>query len=257
VDLSAVAHELYGLPPNEFTAARNARASEARSAGQREFAESLKRLRKPSAGAAMANLLVRDQPQEIEHLIELGATLRDARNLDGDRIREATREKAEIVSELLRQAKIIAKRTGLSLSLSVEEELGATLDAAFSDLDSAHSLRKGCLTSALHYSGLGFGVATKGHGTAAQQRKRPSPKPSRSEGAETKAVHALEHAQNEVRKAQAELETATRAVRRAEADLQRLRLALTVATSRANSAAEKESGARKRLDLLRARPRHA
>jgi hypothetical protein len=248
MELSTVANELYGLPLNEFTAARNARASEARKAGDGDLAESLKGLRKPSTGAAAANLLVREQPQEIERLIELGANLRGARNLDGAQIRRATSEKAEAVRKLLRQAKSIGKRAGLTLSPSVAQELETTLDAAFSDPDSAQSLREGCLTTTLHYSGLGFGADETIQGSTARSRGSSRPQG----GPETaKAKHNLEQARIEAKQAASDVEKAQQAVKAAEAELARLRAALTVAQRRATRADEKASNARKNLDLPR------
>jgi hypothetical protein len=248
MELSTVANELYGLPLSEFTAARNARASEARKAGEQELAEALKRLRKPSTGASVANLLVREHPQEIERLIELGAKLRGARNLDGARIRRATSEKADTVRTLLRQAKSIGKRAGLPLSPSIEQELETTLDAAFSDPDSAQSLRDGCLTTTLHYSGLGFAADDSLRGSTAQSRWS-----SRAQGGpETaKAKHNLEQTRTEAKQAAADVEKAQQAVNAAEAELHRLRAALTVAQRRATRADEKASNVQKKLDRLR------
>ena len=118
----------------------------------------------------MANMLVRRQPREIEQLIELGETLRAARNLDGAQIRSATKQKQEIVTKLARQARSIATRLSQPVSQAAEIELEATLDAAFADLESAQSLRAGDLTTSLHYSGLGFGPATKADERAATSR---------------------------------------------------------------------------------------
>lgn len=62
---SSVADELYSLPRNEFTAARNAAAKQAREQGHRELAEQIGGLRRPSTAAWVANLLAREQPTEI------------------------------------------------------------------------------------------------------------------------------------------------------------------------------------------------
>jgi hypothetical protein len=76
VNLESATQELYGLTPTQFTAARNAKASEARKEGLPDVAASLKELRKPSTAAWLANLLVRERSKEIENLIELGDGLR-------------------------------------------------------------------------------------------------------------------------------------------------------------------------------------
>ena len=254
MELSKVAAELYGLPLKEFTAARDSKASEARRAGDRELAESVKRLRKPSTGAWIVNRLAREQPREIERLIELGTTLRLVKNLDGDQMRQATKEKAETVSKLLRQARTLAERTDLSFSQSIEMEVEGTLDAAFSDGDSASSLREGCLTTGLHYSGLGFG---EGKDAAASLRMtiRRNGDPLSSELA--KAKQSLEQARSRAELADSEVEKAEQRIRTAEADLKRLQAALTVATRQATKVHAKASSAQKKLDLLRGKQRRA
>ncbi|HEY6471671.1 MAG TPA: hypothetical protein VIY26_02180 [Acidimicrobiales bacterium] len=253
MDLATIAAELYALPPKEFTAARDARASEAQSAGDKDLAASLKQLRKPSIGAWMANMLVRRQPREIEQLIELGESLRTARNLDGAKIRAATKQKQEMVTKLARQARAIATRQSHPVSQAADIELEATLDAAFADPKSAQLLREGDLTTALHYSGLGFGPATKGDERA--PTSRGSARGGSSAGAAnaaqvSKAKRDVEQARRDAGRADAEVEKAQQAVTATEADLKRLRAALTVAVRQATKAHEHAAEAEKRLEHL-------
>ena len=133
MDLASVVDELYGLPPRQFTESRDARASEARAAGDRDLASSVKKLRKPSTGAWMANMLVRQQKAEIDRLIGLGEELRSARNPSGEQIRTASKAKTDSVTALLRQAEKIASRAGEPVSQAAQQDLEATLDAAFAD----------------------------------------------------------------------------------------------------------------------------
>jgi hypothetical protein len=251
VELTNLADELYGLSPQEFTAARDARASQAGKGGDKDLALAVKRLRKPSTGAWMANQLVREQPRAIERLIELGATLRSARNLEGTQIRRATKEKAESVTKLVRQARSIATQAGQPVSQSAEQELEATLDAAFSDEGSADALLEGRLTAALHYSGLGFGAGATVDRRAATARAS-SGSTRRGSGAEVaKAERNLEQAQRDAGRADSELQKAQRAVTSAEADLKRLRAASTVAARQAKKAHEKAATEQRRLESLR------
>ncbi|MGV9626683.1 hypothetical protein ACWDTB_08880, partial [Streptomyces sp. NPDC003487] len=109
MDLDTVADELYGLRPEDFTAARNARAAEARKAGDRALAGEIARLRRPSLSAWAGNLLVRERPDAVAPLLELGEGLRQAhRELDGGRLRELTRRQGSLVSALARQARQLA-----------------------------------------------------------------------------------------------------------------------------------------------------
>ena len=244
VDLAGVSEELYGLNPAAFIVARDARISEARQAGDRELADALKKLRKPSTGAWLANRLSREQPSDVERLIGLGEALRSTRNLDGEQIRSASIEKQDVVVRLLRQARSIAKRERQSVSESTALDVEATLDAAFSDPSSAQSFREGCLTTGLHYSGLGFGPDSNVRTSTARSRDSDRAKPSPQTA---KAKHDLEHAQNEAALAAAEVQKAQRAVTAAEADLNRLRAALSVATRRATRADKMVSRAQEKL----------
>jgi hypothetical protein len=253
MDLPTITEELYGLPPNEFTSTRDALAAEAREAGDRELASSVKQLRKPSAGAWVANMLVREQATEIGRLIHLGEDLRSTRNLDGEQIRRATRDKTASVAKLLRQAKAIAKRAGLLLSAATEQDLESTLDAAFSDPESAAALRQGSLTSGLHYSGLGFGGATPTRSDGAGGRSGGPSAPSADVTSRAKLRTAWERATREAEQADVEAEKARRAVVSAEADLKRLRATLSVADRKSKGAHKKASDAKKRVDALKGR----
>ena len=157
MDLESATQELYGLPPAQFTAARNAKAAEARKAGSTEVAASLKELRKPSAGAWLANLLVRERPKEIEKLIELGDSLRTLKSKMGSHeIRKVSKKKVDTASKLIRHAKSRASQLGHPASVSVIQELETTLDAAFADSQSAVVLRQGRLLVDCAIRVLGF-----------------------------------------------------------------------------------------------------
>ena len=81
--------------------------------GQRELAASLKKLRKPSVGAWLANLLVAEQSSDVEQLVDLGAELRiPKRKLEGDQIRRVSKEKGDVVAKLVRDATSKASREG-------------------------------------------------------------------------------------------------------------------------------------------------
>ena len=68
MDLKPVADELYGLPPKDFTAARNAAAKQA---GDKDLAKAIQELRKPTVGAWAVNKLVRDAPEGLEEALGL------------------------------------------------------------------------------------------------------------------------------------------------------------------------------------------
>ena len=65
MDLDAVPTERYGLAPADFTNIRDARASEANQAGDRELARTVGKLRRPTASASLANLLIRECGDQV------------------------------------------------------------------------------------------------------------------------------------------------------------------------------------------------
>jgi hypothetical protein len=250
MDLASVVNELYGLPPRQFTEVRDARASEARAAGDRDLASSVKKLRKPSGGAWLANMLARQQKADIDRLIAHGEELRSSRNPSGEQIRNASKEKADAVRALLRQAARIASQAGEPVSQAAQLDLEATLDAAFADPDSAAALRGGCLTGALSYSGLGFGSGTRDAPSLVPARARGSKSPPPRKAVVAKARRGLQEATAEAERAGADLKTAKRAVVDAEADLKRLHATLAVSERRAARARQKMATAQKNLDAV-------
>lgn len=154
-DLVDVARELYALAPDEFTAARNRRAADARSEGAKELAASIRALQKPSIGAWAVNLLVREQAEEIDQVLELGQTLRAAQaDLDGDALRQLSGQRRALVAALGKQAASLAKAAGHRISEAAVSEVEQTLNAAMADARAAVALKTARLTRALDSIGL-------------------------------------------------------------------------------------------------------
>lgn len=154
--LSQVADELYGLVPAEFTAARDEHARQARAAGQRETAAEIKKLPRPTAGAWLVNQLVRDAATQMDQLFQVGQSLQDAqRELDGDRMRELSADRRQVIAELVPEAARLAAAAGLPASAAVLGEVRSTLEAALADPAAGEAVRSGRLARALTYAGLG------------------------------------------------------------------------------------------------------
>jgi hypothetical protein len=132
--LDEVADELYGLPPEEFTAARTRYEKQARQAGDRELAARLHSLAKPSVAAWLANQLVRERRDELLPLAQLGAGLREAtEKLAGDELRQLSRQQHELLYALVQQARQLARASGRSVSEDTARRLEDTLQAAVAD----------------------------------------------------------------------------------------------------------------------------
>jgi hypothetical protein len=150
VDVESVANELYSLPREEFTAARNAAVKRAREQGNRELAEQIGALRRPSTAAWVVNQLVRAQPDEVHALVELGDGLREAqRRLQGEELRRLSQQRRELVHALVQQAQALVRAAGHSVSEAVARELEDTFTAAVNSSAAAQALAGGRLTSAL------------------------------------------------------------------------------------------------------------
>jgi hypothetical protein len=78
ISVDEVIDRLYGLPPEEFTQARKEAERELRKAGEREQADQVKALHKPTATAGAVNRLVRSHRPQVEAFLEAAARLRDA-----------------------------------------------------------------------------------------------------------------------------------------------------------------------------------
>jgi hypothetical protein len=149
-DLDPVADELYALPRDEFTAARNAAAKRARQSGDKELAEQIQALRRPSTAAWLANLLSREHPDEVRTLVDLGDGLRTAQDqLEGEALRLLSQQRHEVVHGLVQQARALARSAGHPASDAVSRELEDTFTAAVNSSAAAEAVANGRLTSGL------------------------------------------------------------------------------------------------------------
>jgi hypothetical protein len=156
VDFDEVADELYGVPPEEFIAARRTREDDARAEGDRVLAKSISQLPKPSLAAWATNVLVREHRDEIESLVELGGLLREAQeSLAGTELKALSVQRNQLLAALSRQVIGLARERGHPVSSGVAGQVEETLRAAMADPDAGEAVLSGRLTSALSYSGLG------------------------------------------------------------------------------------------------------
>ncbi len=153
MDLEGVTDELYGAPPERFTARRDELAREAGAEGDKALATAVRALRRPTAAAWVVNHLVREDSDAVEALVGLGERMREAQStLSGAQMRALSRERQSVLRELVRHAAALA---GGSVSASVTAEVEQTLRAVLADEDASAAVRSGCLTHGLAYSGLG------------------------------------------------------------------------------------------------------
>jgi chromosome segregation ATPase len=221
--LAAVADELYALPPDEFTAARNDRAKAVR-ADDRELASRIQELRRPSPAAWLVNQLVRHRSDELDAILDLGAELREAQEeLDARALSRLARQRRQLVSALARDAADLADELGNPVRGPALDEVAETLQAGMSDASAADAVRSGRLVRALEAVGLDVdleGAVAGGPAPAGSSRARTQAASGARAGAASDEREAEPRddarAEAEARKARERAERAERAAREAE-----------------------------------------
>ncbi len=164
MELDSEIDRLYGIPLDEFVADRDELAKRLRREGDREAAERIKKLRKPSAGAWALNQAVRRRRKETAALLAAGARLREAHEAllsgaDPAALREAMQEERALASGLADCAEAIATETGKS-GPALRERVRSTLHAATVDEEARDELARGRFVREREAAGLGpFGAA--------------------------------------------------------------------------------------------------
>jgi len=200
--------DLYGLPLEEFTSARNALA---------KLRPEVKSLRKPSLAAWSVNQLARRHARELDAFLAAAAALREAQLGEGD-VAGTTQAEREALKRLVQLAGEYAGATQI-------QKVRQTLQAAAVDEEAAEQVRAGRLERELEPAGFGTLLAA-----APRKPKRDEARERRireAEAAEQEARAALAGAERAEAEARSEWERlrdeAEKARRRAEEAARRLR----------------------------------
>lgn len=221
------AEALYGLPLDEFTAARDALAARLRAAGRGDEATEVAALRKPVRAAWVVNRLARDERAEMRRLLDAAAAVRAGRAGAQDDFRQA-------LERLVDAGRKVLEQDGRATE-PVVQQVASTLRAGAAS--TPDELAAGTLTHPLETAGFG---AMAGAGSAAGSREgrrarpaRPRPDKARVERARREVAEArgevrrLERAaaaaERAARESRAAVEAARRELARAEARLERER----------------------------------
>lgn len=153
--------DLYGLPLDQFVPERNALAREIRKAGERERADEVAALKKPSVAAWAVNQLVQTQRKAITALLDAGDALRSAQDDvlagrgDAQSLRAAVDAERRAVEALTDAARGLLSSEGEELSDTMVERVSDTLHAAALDDDAREQVTGGHLERELRHVGLG------------------------------------------------------------------------------------------------------
>ncbi len=265
LSLQSAAGELYGVVPGDFVRTRAELVARAKANGDNALAAQIGKLRKPNTPAWLVNLLVRERPEQMAALLDLGAAMRHAQaRLSVDELRKLTVQRQQVVRALATQAHGLATDHGEQVSRDALHQVGDTLQAALADPELAAQVRAGELTQPLSYSGFGpAGLQLVRDSGSAPAATTPPDQHARAE-AERERQQAL--AQTEVDlatralvKADRSLATAKETLTRAERDLARVEqvvaereAALAEATATAERARHKAETAQSRLTQVNA-----
>jgi hypothetical protein len=210
--LEAELDHLYAVEPAEFVAVRDRLARELREAGDREEADRVKALRKPSVSAWTVNQLARRERRQVDLLLDAGHRLREAQ-AEPKSLEAARRKQRQAMDALGVAARGILAEQGRPSEATLKRVM-ETLQAAAVSAEGRELLARGRLTGDLEPAG--FDLLTPVKPTA---RKAAKGRPARS----TKRV---EEARRRLREARLLAKAAEKSVRAAEQDAAAARGAL-------------------------------
>ncbi|MEV5964575.1 hypothetical protein AB0L70_22575 [Kribbella sp. NPDC051952] len=239
MDFEEAADALYAAPAADFIATRNELAKQLKADGDQVGSTRLKAMRKPTVAAWVTNLLSRNLPDELDDLLALGDEFREATaDLDGERLRDLTPKRHQVLDKLAKEATRLAGDEGQKVSADVGQKLRETLDAALIDPAAGDAVREGRLSSALRH--VGFGVVdengepsnvtplTDERRQAAKNRRKAQQAEEDKESASTRKQREAEEREEEEReaakksKAKQAFEDAVTAAQAAEAKVEEL-----------------------------------
>src|SRR3954469_19921593 len=150
--------QLFALPLDEFTVARNALAKRLKQQGDADAAETVRALPKPSVATWAVNQLARRDPDAVRSLLNVAARLRSAqeRSLRGERaadeLRAAQTEERELVRKLTHGASDLLREAGRPATGVTLDRVSSTLRAAALGEPGRTLLREGRLTGEVEVS---------------------------------------------------------------------------------------------------------
>jgi hypothetical protein len=238
--------ELYREHPERFVAGRNQLAKDLRAAGDRDEAERVKKLRRPSLAAWLINRAALTSPARVEDFAEASRELEAAqgRALEGKdeaaaKWRAAAARERDATAAVVEAAESSAREAGHPATPRALELVGETLRAATGDPE----LRERVLQGRVERE---QSAATLGTPAAAPTRRRERGSAKRREGAQ--ARRELERLEDELADATTRQERAGTAVERTAETLRREKARLA-------EVKRESAGLRRRLKAAQRRAR--
>lgn len=254
---------LYTLEPDSFVAQRERLARGLRKAGQREEAEQVKRLRKPTLSAWTINQLARQERRDIDLLLDAGHRLREAQQgllagEDRTSLDEARRTQRDALASLRQAARRILGEAGRGGNEAVLDRTMGTLQAAAVLSEGRELLARGRLTGDLEATGFELLAPFAEEVSSKQESAKPRPserkrtasrkpvsRPPERDAAQERQEHRkrVEDARRDFREARTASKAAEKDLREAERNASKARRELAQAEElvRKNAAAAAEA----------------
>lgn len=154
-DEISTAADLYGLPLDRFTEARDLLVRRLRTEGKDEAAETVARLRKPSVVAWALNRAARSRAELVEQLVASHRTLRESKSKET--MHEASQMRSRAVADLTEAAMALLEAEGRAGSGQTRDRINRTLLAVATDREGEADLVAGTLVREIEPSGGGWG----------------------------------------------------------------------------------------------------
>jgi hypothetical protein len=150
---------LYALPLDEFTSERNELARRLKNDGEKDAADRVATLAKPSIPVWTINQLARQDKTGMRALLDAAAKLRKAQERalgggDSDALRTAQAQERDALRDLTRKAGEILEEAGRSANQATLDRVRSTLGAAALAEQTRNALKAGRLTDEVEMSGF-------------------------------------------------------------------------------------------------------
>jgi hypothetical protein len=256
---------LFGLPPEDFVAARDDLAGRLRQEGNAEAASEVKGLRRPTVAAWAVNQLSRRHSKEVRELLDVGTELRRAHSRAVSKrgaggLRESTSRRRAIVARLAEAADEILAEAGRGAGAH-REAVVQSLEAATIDQEVADLVARGRLSKEVTaVAGFGGMEGLAEPEVTSKERlgapRRPGRAASDREAARRQELEAARREAEELADSAAageqEAEAAKREAHEARGEADRLEQDWRAARDRAASAAASAKTASTAADRARA-----
>ena len=247
-DVTRAIDELYGVPPKDFSSARNAKAAALKAAGRDAEALAVRQMTKPSPFLWAANQLARRDPDRVARFVEVVRQVRRSQLRDPRTAAEGMQTIRAELNGLTARATETLAAAGYRVPASSAARISNTVLAAAVDADRVDDLRHGRLTAELPAPGFEVLAGVAPGRTLQLVRGGKSPERSSDQSAARRAEEQAERARHareaEARRREAEERAAAAArasdeVRELERQLADARRKLRSAQRDADAAAER------------------